>query len=149
MQITRETDYAIRCVLHLSLDSERTYMVEEIAEARGVPRSFLAKILQKLKRAGIVMSFRGVKGGFKLSKPSAEITILDVVDVMQGGVTVNICVQDDELCKYSGECAAHEVWMDVRDIVESKLKVHDFESLAKRQKEIYRTVGKKGVMGPG
>ena len=85
MQITREGDYGIRSVLYLARQPfKKISFVTEIAEENKIPRSFLAKILQKMVKAKIVRSYRGVKGGFSLSKPAREISILDVLEAIEG-----------------------------------------------------------------
>ncbi|MCI0468438.1 MAG: Rrf2 family transcriptional regulator, partial [Nitrospirae bacterium] len=78
MQITRETDYAIRSVLHLAEKPEGIAMIDEISKSRDIPKTFLAKILQKLTRAKIVKSHRGVKGGFQIARPPDKINLYDV-----------------------------------------------------------------------
>ncbi len=134
MRISRETDYAIRCMLHLCGNSKKVAMVDEIAKARDVPKSFLAKILQKLKRAKLVESFRGVKGGFKLAKDPARISLLDVIEAIQGGVGVNICTVDDQACDRSAECVVHPVWKKMRSAIEASLREHDLRTLAEAEK---------------
>ena len=64
MYITRETDYGVRCVLYLARKAQEIAPVNEIAKAMHIPKSFLAKILQRLVKAGIVISGRGISGGF-------------------------------------------------------------------------------------
>jgi len=96
MEITQETDYAVRCVLYLSRGRQgETVMIDRIAADMKIPRSFLAKILQKLAKGGIVTSFRGVKGGFMLAKLPAEISLLDVVEAIEGPVSMNRCTIDN------------------------------------------------------
>lgn len=63
MQITMETDYAVRCELYLSKETQRMASVSEVAKPMHIPKSFLAKMLQSLVKAGIVEPIRGVKGG--------------------------------------------------------------------------------------
>ncbi len=130
MRISRETDYAMRCVLHLSVNPGQTCMVEEMAQARGVPRSFLAKILQKLKRANIVESFRGVKGGFALARKPSDISLLDVIEAIQGVVSLNICAVDEKACDRSGDCVIHPVWVILREDFQTMLGKFDFQMLA-------------------
>ena len=68
LQIRRETDYAIRCLYFLSGKKDAVVMVDEIAREMRIPKTFLAKILQRLAKAGFVQSYVGVKGGFILQK---------------------------------------------------------------------------------
>ncbi len=129
MEITRETDYAIRCVLYLCGKKEEITMIDEIAREMEVPRSFLAKILQKLARASLVKSFRGVKGGFQLARPPAGISLLDVVEAIEGEVTMNLCVLDQALCGRSDACPVHPVWVDIRKDFRKVLGKYNFEKL--------------------
>jgi len=130
MFVTRKADYAVRCVLYLSRDPDRTVSVEEISGAACVPKSFLAKILQQLMKAGIVNSARGVKGGFQLSKKPKDVSLLEVIEAVQGPSAANICAIDNKLCKLSSACAVHPVWVELREEVNNRLKSWDFEKLA-------------------
>lgn len=129
MQITREADYAIRCVLYLSEPQGRVIMVDEIAKAKKIPKSFLAKILQKLAKVGIVKSFRGVKGGFQLAKKPKSISLLDVIEAIDGTVAMNRCAIDKRMCSLSNECSVHPVWVELRKEVEARLRETDFNKL--------------------
>jgi Rrf2 family protein len=132
MQITRETDYAIRCVDYLSDKWGSVTMVDEISRGKCVPRSFLAKILQKLTKASIVKSYRGVKGGFELARSPKEITLLDVIEAIQGPVAMNVCAIDETMCDFSNSCAVHPVWIEVRREVEKILREKTFAKLRPR-----------------
>lgn len=129
MQITRETDYAIRCMYYLSGKKGGVTMVDEIAKEMDVPNSFLAKILQKLSKASLVKSRRGVKGGFELTRPPQEISILQVIEAIQGSVAMNICAVDETLCDRSSTCAIHPVWIELRKEVEKFLGGKNFSGL--------------------
>ncbi len=134
MEITRETDYAIRCVLHLSEAPNNVIMVDEIAKAKSIPKSFLSKILQKLAKANIVKSYRGVKGGFQIAKAPREINLLDVIDAIEGPVAMNRCAVNRKVCSLSCNCAVHPIWVDLRKDVEKKLRKTDFAKLIESQK---------------
>ena len=129
MQITRETDYALRCVNYLVEKSGTITMVDEIANEMRIPKSFLAKILQKLNRASIVKSHRGVRGGFELARLPKEITLLDVVEAVEGPVAMNLCAIDPTVCGLSKKCSIHPVWIEVRKEVEKILRKKNFEKL--------------------
>jgi len=122
MLVTRETDYAVRTVLYLARERERTASVGEIALAMHIPKSFLAKILQRLVRHEIVQSIRGVKGGFRLARKPTEINLLSVMEAIQGIAGINICAVDSKRCKMSSTCAVHPVWVEIRKEVEQRLK---------------------------
>src|SRR3990172_3255117 len=114
MQITREGDYGIRSVLYLARQPlKKISFVNEISEDYHIPRSFLAKILQKLVKAKIVRSYRGVKGGFSLTRPARDITPLDVLNAIEGKLAINICLVDKKKCNYSKHCPTHFMWVAV------------------------------------
>ena len=102
MQVTRAGEYAIIGLLYLAKQpAERTIMVDEISEAEGVPKSFLAKIFQSLAKGGFVRSHRGAGGGFSLAKPAAEISLLRVLQCVEGVFALQKCVTDDPECVVS------------------------------------------------
>jgi Rrf2 family protein len=134
MQITREGDYGIRSVLYLARQPfKKVSFVNEISEEYKIPRSFLAKILQKLVKAKLVRSYRGVKGGFSLAKPAKEITILDVLQAVEGKLSLNICVVDRKKCGFSKNCPVHMVWMNAQAKMTDTLRKANFEDLAKQK----------------
>lgn len=143
MEITRETDYAIRCVLFLSMNPEKSCMVGEIADKQGVPKAFLAKILQKLVKRNIVTSIRGVKGGFQLAKAPGNISLIDVIEAVSGPVSLNVCVIDRKNCERSGHCSVHPIWVDLQEDFEGKLKKINFKKLADNEKALFE--GKKKI----
>src|SRR5512145_1035583 len=102
MQVTREGDYGIRSVLYLARQPlKKVCFINEISEEYKIPRSFLAKILQKLVKAKVVRSYRGVKGGFSLARPPKEISVLDVLVAIEGKMSLNLCVPDKRCCSFS------------------------------------------------
>ncbi len=132
MQITRETDYAIRSVLYLSENRDSIKMVDEIARAKEIPRPFLSKILQKLSRTGIVKSYRGIKGGFGLAKNPKKISLMDVIVAIEGSMAMNICAINRRSCKFSDACTVHPVWIELKKQTERFLKRYNFEKLSKK-----------------
>ncbi len=134
MQLTREADYGIRSVLYLSRQPyKKVSFVNEISEEYKIPRSFLAKILQKLVRAKIVRSYRGVKGGFSLARQARDITVLDVLEAIEGKLALNICVSDKKKCSFSKHCPSHILWMNVQARVVDTLKKANFDELSRQK----------------
>jgi Rrf2 family protein len=130
LSIKRETDYAIRCVYYLSCRPDQVTMVDEIAREMSIPKSFLAKILQKLAKDKIVKSYVGVKGGFFLAKAPADITLFDVIVAVEGAVAMNRCTVNKKECVLSSKCKVHPIWISVRREVEAMLKKKTFGEIA-------------------
>ncbi len=134
MQITREGDYGIRSVLYLARQPfNKVSFVNEISEEYKIPRSFLAKILQKLVKAKIVRSYRGVKGGFSLARQASEITALDVLNAIEGKLSINICLVDKKKCNFSKHCPTYILWVNVQSKIVEILKKANFEDLARQK----------------
>jgi Rrf2 family protein len=131
--ITREADYAVRCVLYLARKPGKVSNVKEITEPMQIPHSFLAKILQRLVKAGIVQSVRGAGGGFRLTKKPEEITLYDVIKATSGPLSINECVVDERACQLSSTCSVHPIWTEIRDDIERKLEKQNFKTLASRR----------------
>lgn len=134
MRITREGDYGIRSVLYLARQPyKKVSFVNEISEDYKIPRSFLAKILQKLVKAKVVRSYRGVKGGFSLARSPKDISMLDVLEAIEGRLSVNLCIMDRKKCGFSRQCPVQHVWHTVQSRVTDVLKKTNFEELAKQR----------------
>ncbi len=129
LQIRRETDYAIRCIYYLSGNEGEVIMVDEISREMKIPKSFLAKILQKLSKAEIVKSYVGVKGGFYLARKPSRVSLYDVIVAIEGPVTMNKCTISNKSCSLSRTCRVHPIWINVRKEVEEILKKSNFQSL--------------------
>ncbi len=88
---TQTSEYALRAVVFLALQSGEPSTAQEIANACRVSSGYMAKVLQLLGRAGLVTARRGLRGGFKLSRDADDITILDVLNVVQPVQRITCC----------------------------------------------------------
>jgi Rrf2 family protein len=129
LQIRRETDYAIRCIYYLAGKEKEVIMVDEISREMKIPKSFLAKILQRLSKAGIVNSYVGIKGGFYLARKPQKINLYDVITAIEGPVAMNRCTVDKRSCSLSKTCMIHPIWIEVRSEIEQILKKSNFHKI--------------------
>ena len=114
LQITRQTEYAIRGLQELIRRSGDTpVQLKLIAGSCEVSEAFLAKIFQMLAQAGIVKSHRGVKGGFSLGKDPSEITLREIVEVCEGGISLNHCLRKVDPCRDVDSCLVSKVWRGI------------------------------------
>src|SRR6185437_8317398 len=106
MQITRAGEYGVMGMMYLARKGDaggrKTAMIDEVSRAEKVPKSFLAKIFQNLARAGLVNSVRGAGGGFVVAKQAGEITILQIVEAIEGKIIFQRCKQEKADCKHIG-----------------------------------------------
>ncbi len=119
MQITRQADYAIRAVLYLSrLGTGRRAATSQIAQEEHIPPSFLAKIVSQLSVAGLLTTSRGARGGVSLARKPDEITLLEVVEAIDGPILLNECVSENGTCPFKDNCPLQEIWVEAqRDLV--------------------------------
>ncbi|HUS90703.1 MAG TPA: Rrf2 family transcriptional regulator [Phycisphaerae bacterium] len=111
MLITRTADYALRAVIHLAdAGADRPVAAAEIARAQGIPPDYVAKVLGALARAGLVTCLPGRGGGARLLRRPAEISVLEVVEAVDGPVLLNRCLLREGECPRDRSCAAHGFW---------------------------------------
>ena len=135
MKITKETDHAVKCVLYLSKIDSDFVSVSEISKKNNIPKSFLAKIIQKLTKAEILISQQGKQGGFKLARDPHTITLFDVFESIQGCCLVSECVVEENYCERDKYCPVHLVWGELRDYIVEKMKSKNFSNLASEEIE--------------
>lgn len=127
MQITRQADYAVRAVLYLSkLGSNQRAATSQIAEDQKIPSSFLAKIVSQLSVAGLLQTSRGARGGVSLAKTPEEISLLDVVEAIDGPIMLNECVSGNGSCVFGSTCPMKPVWCDAQADLVGRLKSTTF-----------------------
>jgi len=131
LQIARHTDYAARIVLHLACLGEGAQAsIADIAQQRQLPEFFVRRLIGKLVKGGILASSRGSAGGIRLARPAGTISMLDVVQVMEGPIALNHCLEADHLCPFASACPVQSVWAGAtRGLVEA-LAAASFASLA-------------------
>lgn len=120
---TRRTDYAIRAMIHLAQQDPAGFAkADEIADAMDVPRSFVPQILQELQRARLVRSRPGRSGGYVLARLPEQISILEIVEALEGGFADVDCALRGGPCRWNDVCALHWVWSEARHALEAKLR---------------------------
>lgn len=115
MIYSRSAEYAIRAFVYLAQVPEGKYaMVKNIAEESEIPTHFLAKILQQLARKGFLRSSKGPTGGFSLRKPADDISLLEIVDAIDGLAEYERCPSGMTECNDEAPCGMHESWKELR-----------------------------------
>jgi Rrf2 family protein len=133
MQLTRAADYAARIMIHLAtLPHGSRPNRAALAESCEIPEHFVGKILQVLSRAGWIASQRGFGGGFTLAVPAERVSLLDIVEVIEGPTVLNVCLQSGMSCNRKGWCPAHCVWQDAQQAMTDVLRRATVGALAKQ-----------------
>jgi Rrf2 family protein len=121
VEITRKTDYAIRLIAALIIQDGKPLSVREAAEAQNVPYTFARSIQHDLVLAGFVRSLRGTHGGMLLAKDPDKLTLLELIEAVQGPVSVAVCAASPNWCDREQGCRFHPVWEGANDIIRDYL----------------------------
>jgi Rrf2 family iron-sulfur cluster assembly transcriptional regulator len=116
MLISKTCSYAIRATIYLAEFSGRKYVpIKDISAQLGISFHFLTKILQTLTARNLLVSFRGPNGGIALAKSAADISILEIIEAIDGAVLFDACLLGLETCDEKNPCRMHEYWDKERE----------------------------------
>ena len=133
MQLTMSGEYAIRTMVHLSrLPPGAIAQISDISRRWGIPETFLRKIVARLSHGGLVKSHRGVGGGISIARPPEQISLLEVLDEMEGPMALNRCLIEPLFCSRTKSCVVHGVWCEAQDMLRNLLASRSFAELAAR-----------------
>lgn len=131
MHITLESDYAIR-IVSCMVESKNRLDAKTIAEKTNVPQRFALKILRKLVASDIIVSYKGASGGYELAKAPKEITLLDVIETVEGTYYFSRCLNNEYDCSCVDRtlCKTKHIFADITEQVQRRLKETNFEMLS-------------------
>jgi Rrf2 family protein len=122
MKLSTKSRYAARLMVRLAMrEGDEPLQLNEISKQEQISEKYLSQIVIPLRRKGLIDSVRGARGGYKLSKQPAEISLLDVVDAMENGIEIVHCLKSDKVCSRSSVCSTYMVWEDVSRAMEETL----------------------------
>ncbi len=134
MKISRKADYGMRAVIYIARQpKEKRNPIDIIAESECIPRDFLAKILKDLTRADILRSYQGVHGGYQLARSASQISLLDIVEAMDGQLGLDLCVRAENGCdkKHSAHSVMCPFFTGLQKQVRSAFKAATVAKLLK------------------
>lgn len=123
MKISTKGRYGLRTLMDISIHQTKGPVnLNDIAERQGISAKYLWQIVNLLKTAGFVRGTRGPKGGYILIRNPADITLLDVIQILEGPISLVECVDDADFCDRMEHCVAHSVWTDVSQAIRAALQ---------------------------
>jgi len=126
--------YGVRAIYELATRyGKGPVPLKEIAERQAIPEHYLEQLMATLRKAGIVTSVRGAQGGYELARPPSEISVGEVVRVVEGPISLAECVGDlssTDGCERADECAMRLLWERLRDCINRVLDSTNFEALS-------------------
>lgn len=133
LELTKRGDYAVRAMLALARGSSNGLLsARRIADAMGIPVRFLPQVLADLQRGGLVEAAPGRAGGYRLSRDAATISLLDVIEAVEGDSRRQSCVLRGGPCGIDGTCDVHEVFFDGQEALRSHFARSMLSDLAGR-----------------
>jgi Rrf2 family protein len=132
VSLGKRGDYAVRAALHLALRSGRWCKARDIAEDKDIPETYLPQVLGDLVRSGIARSLSGPHGGYRLARPAAEVSMLEIIEATGGPLRSHLCVLRGVPCGTDDVCAVHDAWWDAQTAFIERLGAADLASLAAR-----------------
>ena len=118
LRLSKKADYALMAMKHLAVktaSAPSSTSAREIAEQYDIPIELMAKVLQRLARSGLLTSHQGTRGGYTLSKPMASISVADIIQAIDGPLTVTDCSTEDEQCEQFTKCNIRDPLWRIKD----------------------------------
>lgn len=122
LRVTRLTDYATVVLTVLAARPDDVLSAAELAERAGLEAPTVSKVLKPLAQAGLVEGFRGAHGGYRLARPPQDISLVEIVEAMEGPLAMTECSLDEHLCGIAHQCGVRANWRRINDVVADALR---------------------------
>ena len=122
LRLTKLTDYGILLMTRMVSSEQERFTAAELAEITRIPSPTVSKILQMLLHEGLLDSTRGAKGGYRLTRPSTEINVRDIINVFEGSIALTECNLDDSSCDQHDVCSTSNNWKRINQAVRQALQ---------------------------
>jgi FeS assembly SUF system regulator len=151
IRITKQTDYGIVLLTHMAVHAERQYNAPELAAEAHLPLPMASKILKLLAREGVLISHRGVHGGYSLARDPRAISMAEIIGALEGPIAITECIDEAGDCVHERLCPVRSNWHRINEAVLAALSsitlaemVHPLPSMAQR----LVTIGRRGFGSP-
>lgn len=136
MRLSTKGRYSARLMLELALCyGMGPVLLKDIAKRQGISEGYLEHLLPPLKAAGLVSSSRGAHGGYALAKAPSEITLKEVVCVLEGSLSPVECVDAPSICQRVRSCVTRDIWKELREKISQTLESVTLKDMVERQKD--------------
>ena len=135
MKLSTKGRYGVRLMVDLALhNGERPVLLKDIARRQGISEKYLWNLINPLKTFGFVQSIRGAHGGYKLAKDPSEISVKDIMQVLEGPLCLVDCVESPESCERSPSCITRDVWCEASQSFLKTLEAMTLEKMVERHR---------------
>ena len=129
LRISKLTDYGIVIATHLA-SCEKSHPVSDLSAETQIPAPTVAKVLKALAKAEVVVSSRGARGGYQLAHPAAAISVVQVIEALEGPIAVTECVDDETVCSHEQRCSVRANWQRINQAVYAALETIKLSDMA-------------------
>jgi FeS assembly SUF system regulator len=131
LRLSKKADYALMAMKHLAVRTDAaSASAREIAEQYDIPIELMAKVLQQLARRGLLTSHQGTRGGYRLSRPTASISVADIIQAIDGPLTMTSCSTEDEQCEQFTKCNVRDPLWRIKDRIVAALATCSLAEIA-------------------
>jgi Rrf2 family protein len=135
MKMSTKGRYGVRLMLDLALhNGEGPVLLKDIARRQGISEKYLWNLINPLKTMGLVQSIRGANGGYKLAKETSEISLKDIIRVLEGPLCLVDCVENPSTCERSPSCITRDVWCEASQNFMMTLENTTLEKMVERHR---------------
>lgn len=143
MKLSTRSRYGTRMVLDIAMHGdEGPVRISDISERQGISVKYLEKLIRPLKLGGYVQSKRGPKGGHKLTRKPNEITVGEIVRLLEGELLLTECARDKGVCPISEDCLTRRIWIEASEVMYDRLNAINFQELMDEAQRAGATVEK-------
>jgi Rrf2 family protein len=137
MRLSTRARYGTRLMLELALNFDKgTIFLKHIAEKEEISEKYLSHLVIPLRASGLISSSRGAHGGYKLAKSPSQITLKEIVQTLEGGISFVECIKNPSVCHRASKCATRSIWEKLDEKISDELSSVTLEDLMNLQKEM-------------
>ena len=150
LTLTKRGDYAVRAAISLArhFPSDGYRKIREVAEEMALPPRYTAQILVLLARAGLAEAKAGRSGGYRLSRPPVEVSLLEVVESAEGALQPQRCTLRGGPCRWEDACPVHSAWAEASEALRRSLAATSLASVAREDESLERSRGRGAPAHP-
>ncbi len=150
LKISTKGRYGLRALVELAhRTGSGPVLLDDLAQAQAIPKKYLYAVFGALKNAGIVVSTRGAGGGYYLAKHPGDITVLDVIEILEGPLDIVECTHHPDICAMAEGCPTMDLWMGLSEVVRNYLGNQTLADLVAHYNGLKRHENEKGAASPG
>ena len=132
LRLSKKADYALMAMKHLARkpDAAASTSAREIAEQYDIPIELMAKVLQRLARSGLLTSHQGTRGGYRLGRASSAISVADIIQAIDGPLTVTACSTESDSCGQYSKCSVRDPLWRIKDRIIAALATCSLQEIS-------------------